>query len=247
LCFARQVVVAIQIWGLATWYKIWRFDESVTEQLDVEKRWQAGRRLKIAKIRDVAIMQFCHHGYASTSLQEIAKIAEMHKATLYHYFESKEYLLAHILDFAHDQITDIVDSITALEATPIERLRALLELQLCWYLENIELARVTFHEWTNVGDDLIEAQNERRRAYDSFLRKLLRNVQDEGYFQNQNVSLAANYIVGAMNAAPAWFARDGSLHPDEVAKVYADMSLRTLGIFDAATEANGKSQRRKTG
>lgn len=198
-----------------------------------EKRWQAGRRLKIAKIRDIAIMQFCKHGYASTSLQDIAKLAEMHKATFYHYFESKEYLLAHILDFAHDQITEIIDKVRALDATPVRRLRSLLELQLCWYLNNIELARVTFHEWTNVGDELIEAQTQRRRVYDNFLRSLIRDVQREGYFQDQNVALAANYIIGAMNAAPAWYAREGSLHPAELAAVYADMSLRTLGISNA--------------
>jgi TetR/AcrR family transcriptional regulator, cholesterol catabolism regulator len=205
----------------------------VGEKIEGEKRWQAGRRLKVAKIRDIAILQFCKHGYASSSLQDIAKLAEMHKATLYHYFESKEYLLAHILDFAHDQITEIIDSVRATEASPVQRLRMLLEQQLCWYLDNIELARVTFHEWTNVGDELIEGQTERRRVYDNFLKSLIREVQGIGFFEGQNVSLAANYIIGAMNAAPAWYARDGSLHPDEVAALYADMSLRTLGISEA--------------
>jgi TetR/AcrR family transcriptional regulator, cholesterol catabolism regulator len=204
----------------------------VGKQIDGEKRWQAGRRLKVALIRDVAIKQFCKHGYASSSLQDIAKLAEMHKATLYHYFESKEYLLAHILDFAHDQITEIIDRVRATEASPVQRLRMLLEQQLCWYLDNIELARVTFHEWTNVGDELIEGQTERRRVYDNFLKSLIREVQGIGFFEGQNVSLAANYIIGAMNAAPAWYARDGSLHPDEVAALYADMSLRTLGITE---------------
>jgi TetR/AcrR family transcriptional regulator, cholesterol catabolism regulator len=205
----------------------------VGEQIEGEKRWQAGRRLKVARIRDIAILQFCKHGYASSSLQDIAKLAEMHKATLYHYFESKEYLLAHILDFAHDQITEIMDRVRATEASPVQRLRMLLEQQLCWYLDNIELARVTFHEWTNVGDELIEGQTERRRVYDNFLKSLIREVQSVGFFEGQNVSLAANYIIGAMNAAPAWYARDGSLHPDEVATLYADMSLRTLGISEA--------------
>lgn len=204
----------------------------MTEQDVTEKRWQAGRRLKVARIRDIAIMQFCKHGYAGSSLQDIARLAEIHKATLYHYFESKEHLLSHILDFAHDQITDIVERVQALEADPVERLRSLLERQLCWYLENIELARVTFHEWTNVGEALIEAQTERRRVYDNFLRSLIRDIQREGYFQDENVALAANYIIGAMNAAPAWYACDGSLHPEEVAAIYADMSLRTLGIIN---------------
>lgn len=209
---------------------------TTADQQEGEKRWQAGRRMKIAKIRDVAIMQFCNFGYANTSLQDIAKLAEMHKATLYHYFDSKEYLLAHVLDFAHDQISEIIEQVRGMSEPPLERLRALLERQVCWYLENIELARVTFHEWTNVGADLIEAQTERRRVYDQFLRSLIRDVQSEGVAREQSTSLTANYIIGAMNAAPAWYAREGSLPPAEVARFYAEMSLRTLGIADMPTE-----------
>ncbi len=199
-----------------------------------EKRWQIGRREKIGKIRDAAITQFCKHGYAGSSLNDVAHIVEMHKATLYHYFQSKELLLAHILDYAHDQLAEIRASVEAMELSPIGRLQAMLKMQVCWYLENVDLARVTFHEWTNVGSDLIEAQTERRRVYDRFLRSLILQAQQDGSIdQNIHISMAANYITGAMNAAPAWFRRDGSFSAEQVAEKFAAMSLRMLGAKDA--------------
>ncbi len=204
------------------------------EKVVTEKRWQIGRREKISKIRDAAIKQFCKHGYAGSSLNDVARIVEMHKATLYHYFQSKELLLAHILDYAHDQLAEIRASVEAMELSSIGRLQAMLEMQVRWYLENVDLARVTFHEWTNVGSDLIEAQTERRRVYDRFLRSLILQTQQDGSIdQNIHISMAANYITGAMNAAPAWFRRDGSFSAEQVAEKFAAMSLRMLGAKDA--------------
>ena len=206
------------------------------EKAVTEKRWQIGRREKIGKIRDAAITQFCKHGYAGSSLNDVARIVEMHKATLYHYFQSKELLLAHILDYAHDQLAEIRASVEAMELSPIGRLQAMLKKQVCWYLENVDLARVTFHEWTNVGSDLIEAQTERRRVYDRFLRSLILQTQQDGSIdQDIHISMAANYMTGAMNAAPAWFRRDGSFTAEQVAEKFAAMSLRMLGAKDAVS------------
>lgn len=200
-----------------------------------EKRWQAGRREKMAEIRNAAITQFCKHGYAGSSLNDVAGIVEIHKATLYHYFPSKERLLAHILDYAHDQLAEIRDAVDNLDVSPIERLQALLKIQTVWYLENIDLARVTFHEWTNVGDDLIEEQTERRRTYDRFIRSLIKNAQVDGKIDSDaDISLAANFITGAINAAPAWFRHDGAFTAEQVADKFAAMALRMLGADAAA-------------
>jgi AcrR family transcriptional regulator len=213
-----------------------------------EKRWKIGRREKIGKIRDAAIAQFCKHGYAGSSLNDVAGIVEMHKATLYHYFPSKELLLAHILDYAHDQIAEIRASVEALDVNSLDRLRALLKFQVSWYLENVDLARVTFHEWTNVGDDLIEAQTERRRTFDRFLRSLILRAQQDGLIDsNVHISMAANHVTGAMNAAPTWFRPDGSFSAEKVADMFADMSLRTLGAkvaFDTEEQPPVRVQKR---
>lgn len=215
-----------------------------------EKRWQIERRAKVAQIRDAAVLLFCRQGYAGTSLQDVAKATNIHKATLYHYFESKEHLLANILDYAHDQMIEIVDSVKELDVDPVERLRSLLRQQLCWFLENIELARVTFHEWTNVGDELIEEQTNRRRVYDGYLRSLIRDIEKAGLIGGPlNIGLAANYIIGAMNAAPAWFARSGSLRADEVAEIYTEMALRAIDAQppSRASTLVRREQRHKSG
>jgi TetR/AcrR family transcriptional regulator, cholesterol catabolism regulator len=194
-----------------------------------QKPWRQRRRTKEAQIRDAAVAEFCLHGYAGASLQSVADAVNMNKASLYHYVESKENLLASILDYAHDQIIAIMDDLARREADPMGRLRAFLETHLTWYLENLELAKVTYHEWTNLSGDLLEAQRNRRRRYDTYLRDLIRAGQTRGAINRDwDVTLAANYITGAINAVPSWYHSRGRKNAAAIAGVYADMAIAML-------------------
>lgn len=173
--------------------------------------------------------EFSKHGYAGASIQNVADKLRMNKATLYHYVESKEHLLASILDYAHDQIIEIMNEVVQSNTDPMDRLRAFLELHLVWYLENLELARVTYHEWTNLTGKLLESQRDRRRNYDNYLRELIRAGQVSGAINRSwNLTFAGNYIVGAINAVPSWYRKRGSKNSKAIARIYADMTIAML-------------------
>jgi TetR/AcrR family transcriptional regulator, cholesterol catabolism regulator len=194
-----------------------------------QKPWQMRRRTREAQIRDAAVAEFCRHGYAGASLQSVAAAVNMNKASLYHYVESKEHLLASILDYAHDQITAIMSEVKRLETDPMVRLRAFLETHLTWYLNNLELAKVSFHEWTNLSSELLESQRNRRRHYDAFVRDLIRAGQTSGAVNlDWDITLAANYITGAINAVPSWYQSRGRKNAATIAKIYADMAIAML-------------------
>jgi AcrR family transcriptional regulator len=200
-----------------------------TKKSEELKPWRQRRRSKEADIRKAAVHEFCRHGYAGASIQAIADALGMNKATLYHYVDSKERLLADILDYAHDVMIEIENKISALDATPVERLRAFLERHLVWYLNNLELAKVVFHEWTNLTGALLEAQRERRRAFDDYVRGLIRAGQaDVTLRRDLNVTLATNFILGAINAVPSWYRKRGSRSARELARIYADYAITVL-------------------
>lgn len=187
------------------------------------------RRKRDAEILDAAVRVFCERGYAAATIQDVAEVVDMLKGSLYYYFPSKEQLLFRILGDAHDQVLEIFDEILALDVTPIERLRAFLERHLNWYLTNLELARVTFHEWKNLTGDLLDEQTERRRSYDEFVRNLIRACQRAGDINpDLNITYAANYLLGAINAVPDWYRRDGRDPASTVAHIYADLTLVML-------------------
>jgi AcrR family transcriptional regulator len=193
------------------------------------KPWRRRRRSKQAEIREAAVREFCRHGYGGASIQAIADALGMNKATLYHYVDSKERLLVDILDYAHDVMIEIEHEISALGVTPVERLRAFLERHLVWYLNNLELAKVVFHEWTNLTGPLLEAQRERRRAFDDYVRGLIREGQSGGVLRKEvNVTLATNFILGATNAVPSWYRKRGSRSAKQIARIFADHAITML-------------------
>lgn len=202
--------------------------EATTAQEDL-KPWRVRRRSKQNVLRNAAVREFYRHGYEGASLQNIADALRINKATLYHYVKSKEHLLGNVLDYAHDQVIEIMNNVSAISADPMQRLRAFLELHLTWYLNNLELARVTFHEWTSLTGDLLESQRDRRRNYDAYVRELIRAGQAMGAINKDwDVTLAGNYIAGAINAVPSWYRKRGRKNAATVAKIYADMAIAML-------------------
>ena len=193
------------------------------------KPWRVRRRSREIVIRNAAVQEFCKHGYDGASLQNIADALRMIKATLDHYVESKEHLLGSILDYAHDQVMGIVNEVSRISSDPMQQLRAFLEMHLTWYLNNLELAQVAFHEWTNLTGDLFESQRNRRRKYDAYVRELISAGQAKGAVNKDwDVTLAGNYIAGAINAVPTWYRKRGRKNAATLAKIYADMAIAML-------------------
>src|SRR5881275_3237411 len=159
------------------------------------------RQNRDAEVLDAAIGVFCERGYAAATLQDVAQTVGMLKGSLYYYFDSKEALLFRILSDADEQVHVIFDEVLGLDVVPTERLRHFLLRHIQWYLDNLELARVTFHEWNNLTGELLETQTQRRREYDGFVQDLIRACQKEGAVASAlPVTLASNYLLGAINS-----------------------------------------------
>ena len=63
------------------------------------------------ELRAIALAEFATSGFAATSLQRIADLAGMSKASVLYHFESKERLLAEIVNPALDDLDALVVSI----------------------------------------------------------------------------------------------------------------------------------------
>ncbi|GGH75730.1 AcrR family transcriptional regulator [Pullulanibacillus pueri] len=85
---------------------------------------------KKKKIIESAIKLFAEHGFHSTSVQEIAKQADMSKGSVYLYFESKEDILLNIFYYYSDKIRDKILSAQHLNLEPKEKLIRQLKIQM---------------------------------------------------------------------------------------------------------------------
>ena len=77
------------------------------------EQYEEIKRKKASLIIDTALYRFSEDGYKSTSMQSIAKEANVSKGNLYNYFESKEALLESVLRYGLDQFSGFYEQFSS--------------------------------------------------------------------------------------------------------------------------------------
>lgn len=80
--------------------------------MGIIERKQREKDARIKQIHDIAATLFYKKGYAVTSLEEIARNAEISKGTIYLYFKSKDDLYYHIVEPALTELSNRLIKIT---------------------------------------------------------------------------------------------------------------------------------------
>jgi AcrR family transcriptional regulator len=84
------------------------------------------RRATREQILTTAMSLFCEKGYYPTSIEDVAKRAEISKGLLYHYFKGKEELLAALVDNRINDVLVVMNAAVGKE-TPAEQIRHIAE------------------------------------------------------------------------------------------------------------------------
>ncbi|MDR0270504.1 TetR/AcrR family transcriptional regulator [Paenibacillus sp.] len=80
------------------------------------------RQIAIDKIRNAAMELFMQKGYHATSIDDVAKHANISKGLLYNYFKGKEELLATMVQTRIDELIFVMDAASAI-VKPDEQLK----------------------------------------------------------------------------------------------------------------------------
>jgi AcrR family transcriptional regulator len=84
------------------------------------------RRATREHILQTALSLFCDQGYYATSIEEIAKQAQISKGLLYHYFKSKADVLAALVDMRINDVLTVMNAAKA-QPTPVEQIQHIAE------------------------------------------------------------------------------------------------------------------------
>lgn len=84
------------------------------------------RRATTEQILNTALSLFCEKGYYSTSIEDIARQAEISKGLLYHYFKSKEEVLAALVEIRINDVLVVMNAAKT-KSTPVKQIRHIAE------------------------------------------------------------------------------------------------------------------------
>ncbi|HET7703111.1 MAG TPA: TetR/AcrR family transcriptional regulator [Candidatus Limnocylindrales bacterium] len=182
------------------------------------------------EIDDVASELFHEHGYAATSVRDIAKVLKIQGASLYAHVASKEDLLWAIVDRAAGDFERAADAALAevLTADPVERLAALVEAHVEVVTADPERSSVFVTEWRHLSPERRAAIAERRDAYEARFRDTIAEGAAVGAFRATDPAIAATFVLTALNGIATWYRPDGRLGPDRIADHYVELALRSL-------------------
>jgi AcrR family transcriptional regulator len=184
-------------------------------------------------IEDVASDLFRTHGYAGTSVRDIARALQLQGASLYAHVTSKEDVLWAIVDRAANRFELAADAAEA-EADalrpgdPVEALGRLIRAHIGILTADVGAASVFVHEWRALGPEHRAEVLRRRDAYEARFRSRIEAGIASGAFALTDPAIASTVLLTALNGVATWYEPGGRLPADRVADHIVDLSLRML-------------------
>jgi AcrR family transcriptional regulator len=195
------------------------------------------RQRRINEILRVAAQVLSEKGYYNTSLEEIADRLDLAKASLYHYFDSKESLLTACLGtVAEESITRLTAVASGAGSAP-ERLRGLIIEQLrIITVEYPELARLFLAhlEWPATVRERISEWHTR---HDAIIKGVIEEGVKSGQLGDIDITVVRHNLTGALNFVPFWFHPEGRFSDREAFEAVADSVLLMFGVGAPPTPA----------
>ncbi len=177
-------------------------------------------------ILDVAGQVFARGGYSSSSMDEIAELADVSKPMLYAYFGSKEGLYVAYIDRTGRELLDRLERAAPHERDPLARLRARIEEFLAFVEEHRD-------GWTVLFRELSSAQPfaEKVAALRSQIAEAVRRMIDPAPCLDDDARDAiAHAIVGAGESLANWWLEHPDVAREQVVAWYVRMVKAALTL-----------------
>ena len=150
-----------------------------------------------------------HHGYAATSLREIADAAGVKAGSIYYHFESKEEILGEVLDKG---ITIVANAVrTRIEALPAnaswrDRIAAGIEGHLWGMLHYGDFTSANIRVYGQIPTSAKSRHKIVRRAYADYWDRLLASALTSGELrQDTGLAMIRLFVIGALNWTVEWY------------------------------------------
>jgi AcrR family transcriptional regulator len=163
------------------------------------------------QILDTAVRFFRTVGYEAASLRDLAADVGINKATIYHYFKSKEEILFHIIDDVGESLLRGLREARARNADPLDGLEAMVRFQIGYMEGHLEEIKVLVEEQKSLGSELAERTRVTQGKILELYERTLTECMDKGLVRRVHLATAAFSILGHINWLYQWYKPTGAL------------------------------------
>ncbi|GAC1354450.1 MAG: TetR/AcrR family transcriptional regulator [Variovorax sp.] len=168
---------------------------------------------------------FRHHGYAATTLREVADASGIKAGSIYYHFESKEQILGEVLDKGIQVVADAVrQRVDALpeSATARQRVAAAIEGHLWGLLHHGDFTSANIRIYGQIPTAAKNSHRKIRRSYADYWDRLLEDALKRGELRpDTSTAVIRLFVIGALNWTVEWYNPQKGSFPDFVKQVTA--------------------------
>jgi len=172
---------------------------------------------------------FALRGYRATSLADLAPAVGIAKATLFHYFRSKQQMLYELYRQTMELALTRLRAIAAGATDPEETVRRMVFEHTLLILENRALFTIFFDEEGELAPSQLRAIKGQQRAYIELIAGQVRRLKEAGRLQpGLTPRIAVQGLIGMASWVYRWYDPQRTLTPAEIAAELAQLALGGL-------------------
>ena len=199
---------------------------------EIGEATRARRDLLTADVLDKAAGLFLTRGFAATSLKDVADAVGLSRSSIYHYYPSKEALLAELIEGATSPVGAIFRDVEREKRSPIEAVREVVRRLVLWVADPRTHFRLMDRSEAELPEEILRNHTEAKRRVLSGMVKLIEAAMASGETRSLNPRVAALSIIG-MTMWTAWWVQPAHGPTlESVAQSIADNAVSMLSQSD---------------
>ncbi|WP_162005709.1 TetR/AcrR family transcriptional regulator [Dictyobacter vulcani] len=167
-----------------------------------------------------AVQLFAQYGYHAAPLRDIARIAGIQAASIYHHYPSKQALLVEIMETHMQRLNTSLEYILKETDDPLQRLHDAIA-------NHIRLHTTYKAEFFIIDTEMRALEEEHRPyilglrdKYEALLQELLLDGMERDVFRRSDVKIASYAMIAMCTEVATWFRPDGRLSVQQVITIY---------------------------
>lgn len=181
------------------------------------------------RLVEVALQLFAEKGFEGTSVQDVVTAAGVTKGAMYHYFGSKDDLLAEIYARVLREQLERLEQFAQSAAPVAERVHQAAADVVVTTIHSLQSTTVFFRSLHQLSPEKQREVRAERRRYHDLFREMLVEGQSAGVFRDDVAAdLLVDYYFGSVHHLPTWWRADRGPGPAEVGETFASLFLDSL-------------------